>query len=241
MQQKLKLSFGTGGRAGSGSDRVGSGLQRGPHPIRPQWPGLPRTGREWPDAEEVASGRCPGQPMVVLSVPVGPVSVRKPGGRAPGPGPTHGHVIWLSQPRTPRQGLEQGRPLPAPLRRAQALRGGLTGNCLSGGDPAPTTSPRILYPTSFLLLPSAVFKVHGDWGLKAMPPRGDPGTVQATGPQAGLSCSRGLFKMRSASLKWDHEICYPHLSDIVRITSGGIMHMKGPGTRQGSISTGPKF
>ena len=145
---------------------MGSGLQRGPHPIRPQWPGLPRTGREGPAAEEVASGQCPGQPIVVLSVPVGPVSGRKPGGRVPGPGPSHSHVIWLSQPRTPRQGLEQGRPLPAPLRRAQPLRGGLSGNCLSGGDPTPTTSPRILYPLPFCPCPQPSSRCTGTGGLK---------------------------------------------------------------------------
>lgn len=91
----LKTKLSVGGQAGSGrdgwdracsGDHVGAGLG-GPHPLELGGTALRQRTHTW----------------AALAVPVGLASVRRPGGRVPGPSPAHGHRTRLSAGNT-RQG-----------------------------------------------------------------------------------------------------------------------------------------
>ena len=151
---------GTGrqGWGGTGWDQACSGAHVG-------------TGHGGPHSLELGRAALPQRTCTwaALAGPVGPVSVRRPGGRVPGPGPALGHVTQLSQPGTPRQGpadpsAGQATSSPSP-RGSAALRWPVRETSPWGKLGSHPVSGSCLLPW-FLSLPSAVSEVRGAAGLK---------------------------------------------------------------------------
>lgn len=111
------------GRGRMGWDRACSGVHVG-------------TGHGGPYSLELGGSALPQRTCkwAALAAPVGPVSVRRPCGRVPEPGPAHGHMTRLSQPGTPRQG-------PADPSAGQATSGPSPQGAAALRWPVPEMSP----------------------------------------------------------------------------------------------------